>query len=108
MVFYNCYGIVLTLVWIIIVLYFKPLLFTDGLVVTGPYCGYVTSNPLPNTPTHEVILHNALGDKQVTYLGAFTIARSMGASMFEVFPSWLILTLLPPHHHVNGWCILIS
>jgi hypothetical protein len=67
----------------------------------GPYCGYVTSNPLPNTPTHEVIVHNALGDKQVTYLGAFMIARSMGASMFEV------CILFSPFVSFQGYILII-
>jgi hypothetical protein len=49
----------------------------------GGYMNYITSNPLPNTPTHEILIHNALGDKQVTYIGAYNLARSVGAVMFE-------------------------
>ncbi|MDC0667805.1 hypothetical protein [Nannocystis radixulma] len=35
-------------------------------------------NPLPNTPAHEVLLHVAIGDHQVTTLGAHIMARSIG------------------------------
>ncbi len=43
------------------------------------YAPYVHGNPLPNTPDHEVLLHVAIGDYQVTPLGAHMIARSVGA-----------------------------
>lgn len=36
-------------------------------------------NPLPNTPAHEVLMTAALGDHQVTTLGAHHMARSVGA-----------------------------
>ncbi len=42
---------------------------------------YITSNPLPNTPVKQVLLHVALGDQQVTPLGAHLIARSVGAKL---------------------------
>jgi len=35
-------------------------------------------NPLPNTPAHEVLLNVAIGDHQVTTLGAHIMARSIG------------------------------
>lgn len=38
--------------------------------------------PRPGTPAHRVVMHYGLGDHQVTWLGAHTIARSVGASMF--------------------------
>jgi len=43
------------------------------------YAPYVHGNPLPGTPEHEVLLHVAIGDYQVTPLGAHMIARSVGA-----------------------------
>jgi hypothetical protein len=43
------------------------------------YAPYITSNPLPGTPAHEVLLHVAIGDFQVTPLGAHIIARTTGA-----------------------------
>jgi hypothetical protein len=48
----------------------------------GGYMNYVRGG-LPNTPAHEVLLQNALGDAQVTYVGAYMLARSVGASIFE-------------------------
>lgn len=43
------------------------------------YSPYVTADPLPGTPPHEVLLHVAIGDHQVSPLGAHVMARSMGA-----------------------------
>ncbi len=43
------------------------------------YAPYITSNTLPNTPSHDVLLHVAIGDYQVTPLGAHIIARAVGA-----------------------------
>ncbi|MCH9686826.1 MAG: hypothetical protein K0V04_35660, partial [Deltaproteobacteria bacterium] len=40
-------------------------------------------NPLPNTPSHEVLLTAALGDHQVTTLGAHHMARSIGATHLD-------------------------
>lgn len=43
------------------------------------YAPYINDNLLPNTPKHEVLLHAAIGDYQVTPLGAHMIARSVKA-----------------------------
>jgi len=43
------------------------------------YAPYVTQNMLPNTPKHDVLIHVAIGDHQVTPLGAHIIARAVGA-----------------------------
>ncbi|MEZ4313058.1 MAG: hypothetical protein R3F14_33980 [Polyangiaceae bacterium] len=43
------------------------------------YAPYITENLLPGTPKHEVLLHVAIGDYQVTPLGAHLIARAVGA-----------------------------
>ncbi len=43
------------------------------------YVPYIRQNTLPNTPTHEVLLHIAIGDHQVTPLGAHFIGRTIGA-----------------------------
>ena len=43
----------------------------------------VTSNMLPDTPPHSVILQYALSDAQVSWLGCYTLARSMGAVVFK-------------------------
>ncbi len=37
---------------------------------------------LPNTPSKQVLLQHAIGDPVVHYLGAYFIARAIGASMF--------------------------
>jgi hypothetical protein len=43
------------------------------------YAPYVTDNTLPGTPSHNVLLNIAIGDHQVTPLGAHIIARAVGA-----------------------------
>ena len=43
------------------------------------YVPYIVDNTLPGTPPHEVLLHVAIGDYQVTPLGAHIIARSTKA-----------------------------
>lgn len=43
------------------------------------YAPFITGTTLPNTPSHNVLLHVAIGDHQVTPLGAHLIARTVGA-----------------------------
>jgi hypothetical protein len=43
------------------------------------YSPYITADPLAGTPEHEVLLHVAIGDHQVSPLGAHVMARSVGA-----------------------------
>ena len=43
------------------------------------YLSYLQSQTLPNTPPHEVLLAAALGDHQVTPVGAEFVARTIGA-----------------------------
>ena len=45
----------------------------------GGYVSYITDNTLPGTPSHNVLIHTAIGDQQVTPLGAHFIARTIGA-----------------------------
>jgi hypothetical protein len=47
------------------------------------YLPYITDDPLPNTPKHNVLLHVAIGDQQVTPLGAHFIARTLGAQQLK-------------------------
>jgi hypothetical protein len=42
------------------------------------YAPYVLDNLLPNTPAHQVFINDAVGDHQVTTLGAHIMARTMG------------------------------
>jgi hypothetical protein len=44
------------------------------------YVPYISSNTLPNTPSHQVLIHDNIGDYQVTPLGAHILARAVGAS----------------------------
>jgi hypothetical protein len=44
------------------------------------YAQHMTSDPLPNTPAHTVLLHAALGDHQVAQIAAETEARTIGAA----------------------------
>lgn len=46
------------------------------------YMGSISRDPLPNTMKHEVLLHYGLGDAQVTWLGAQSIARSVDAVQY--------------------------
>jgi hypothetical protein len=43
------------------------------------YISYITGTTLPNTPSHNVLIHDGLGDQQVTPLGAQFEARTVGA-----------------------------
>jgi hypothetical protein len=43
------------------------------------YASHMASDPLPNTPTHEVLLQAAYGDHQVANITAETEARTIGA-----------------------------
>lgn len=45
------------------------------------YAHRMTSDPLPNTPPHEVLLNTAFGDHQVTNWATLVMARSVGARM---------------------------
>jgi hypothetical protein len=47
------------------------------------YAHHLTDDPLPNTPSHEVLLHAAFGDHQVANVTAEVEARTMGASVYQ-------------------------
>lgn len=47
------------------------------------YAHRMTTNPLPNTPPHEVLMNVALGDHQVSNFTADTMARTIGARVHE-------------------------
>jgi hypothetical protein len=42
---------------------------------------FMHGDTLPGTPDHEVLLHDAIGDHQVTTLGAHIVARAVGAKL---------------------------
>ena len=54
------------------------------------YAPYIASEMLPNTPKHQILIHDAPGDQQVTTLGAHIIARAVGAKAITpaVRPIW--------------------
>src|SRR5205823_14107963 len=43
------------------------------------YALHMTSDPLPNTPAHHVLMQAGLGDHQVAQVAAETEARTIGA-----------------------------
>jgi hypothetical protein len=45
------------------------------------YAHHMTTDPLPNTPPHEVLLHMAFGDHQVTNWATLVEARTIGAAI---------------------------
>jgi hypothetical protein len=47
------------------------------------YAHHMTTDPLPNTPEHRVLLHAAFGDHQVANLAAEVQARTIGASVYQ-------------------------
>jgi hypothetical protein len=47
------------------------------------YAHHMTTNPYPNTPTHQVILDMAYGDHQVTNWATIVEARTIGAKLRE-------------------------
>jgi hypothetical protein len=47
------------------------------------YAHHMTTDPLPNTPPHQVMLHVALGDFQVANVSAEVEARTIGARVLQ-------------------------
>ena len=45
------------------------------------YANHMTSNPLPNTPAHNVLIEMAYGDHQVSNVAATVEARTIGAPL---------------------------
>lgn len=64
----------------------------------GGYVRYINEEPLAGTPKHEVLLHVAKGDHQVTPLGAHLIARAVNAKLVEpsLRPIWGLSPGAPP------------
>ncbi len=64
-------------------------MFWDRSEPTG-YAPYITENMLPGTPQHQILIHDALGDHQVTTYGAHIIARAVKAKALTpaVRPIW--------------------
>jgi hypothetical protein len=47
------------------------------------YAAHMTSDPLPNTPPHQVLIHLAFGDHQVANVATEIEARTIGASIHQ-------------------------
>ncbi|MFT6942197.1 MAG: hypothetical protein ACJA2F_000378 [Nitriliruptoraceae bacterium] len=62
---------------------------------TNGYAAHATSDPYPNTPAHQVLIHVALGDYQVANVSAEVQARTMGADL-------LTTALAPGRHWADG------
>ena len=45
------------------------------------YAAHMTTDPLPNTPAHTVLMHEAVGDHQVANVAAEVEARTIGAAV---------------------------
>ena len=45
------------------------------------YAHHMTSDPLPGTPAHQVLLHEAFGDHQVANVATEVEARTIGAAL---------------------------
>jgi hypothetical protein len=54
------------------------------------YAQHITSDPLPGTPVHEVLMHVAFGDHQVSNAAAEVEARTIGARLYQpaLAPGW--------------------
>jgi len=50
---------------------------------TNGYAQHLTRDPYPGTPTHQVMMHVAYGDHQVTTYAAEVEARTIGARLHE-------------------------
>jgi hypothetical protein len=47
------------------------------------YAHHMTTDPLPNTPVHKVLMHEAFGDHQVANVGTEVEARTIGAFIHQ-------------------------
>lgn len=74
---------------------------------TNGYANHVTRNPLPGTPSHEVLLLGAVGDHQVSEYSLRVEAATMGVAahfpiaepgrVVELDPGWLFEPIVYPH-----------
>jgi hypothetical protein len=49
----------------------------------GGYAQHMTTNPLPGTPSHTVLMQNSYGDFQVSIYAGAAEARTIGAAAYE-------------------------
>jgi hypothetical protein len=65
----------------------------------GGYVAHTVADPLPGVPPKQVLLQDAIGDAQVTTLGAANMARAYGAVQVgtPVQEIWGVPTVAGPH-----------
>ncbi len=65
----------------------------------GSFTSHIMNDPLPGTPSHQVILQAAMGDHQVSTLGAHVMARAIGAMTIgpQTRSIWGIEEATAPH-----------
>jgi hypothetical protein len=65
----------------------------------GGYMAYLADDTLPGTPKHQILIHPAIGDHQVTPLGAEWMARAVGARRITpaVRPIWGLEDAVAPY-----------
>jgi hypothetical protein len=66
----------------------RPLIFSLMQLLWDPaeadgYAAHMTTNPLPNTPPHTVLMDAAFGDHQVANVAAEVEARTIGARLYQ-------------------------
>lgn len=61
------------------------------------YAHHIGADPLPNTPAHAVLLHQAFGDYQVANITTEVMARTLGAAIYQpsVTPSKVPAGVVP-------------
>jgi hypothetical protein len=79
------------------------------------YAAHIRKDPLPGTPTHEVLMHVAFGDHQVAPVSAAVEARTIGAAVHrpvlkpgrspEVEPYWDIPGI--PSYPYDGSALVV-
>ena len=67
------------------------------------YAHHMTSDPLPNTPPHEVMLHVGLGDHQVAQVSAEVEARTIGAYARTPYADAGRDSDAPPHYAIPAF-----
>jgi hypothetical protein len=82
---------------------------------TDGYANHVTTDPLPGTPVHEVLLLGAVGDHQVTEFSLRVEAATMGVPAHsplaavgrevEADPSWLLKPIDPYPHNGSAYVL---
>lgn len=68
------------------------------------YAAYTNKDMFPSTPKHDVLIHAAIGDHQVTTLGAHVLARALGAT--SLLPSNRPIFGIPEAASITGSAIV--